>query len=110
MVLSCESCDQAPLPGSVIHISMYFFLFLCFISWTEKIPLVKTSLENTWLSHEIGRCYLELEKYHKAKEFGEKSLAAGEECGDEVWQLNANVLIAQAQGNHFKEGVLWVKC
>ena len=70
---------------------------------------MKTPLENTWLSHEIGRCYLELEKYHKAKEFGEKSLAAGEECDDEVWQLNANVLIAQAQGNDFNKGILWFK-
>jgi len=66
-------------------------------SWTEKLPLIKTPLESTWLSHEIGRCYLELGKFGKAEEFGEKSFAAGEECQDEVWQLNASVLIAQAQ-------------
>ena len=28
--------------------------------WERKLPLAKTSLETTWLYHEIGRCNLEL--------------------------------------------------
>jgi uncharacterized protein HemY len=60
--------------------------------------LVKSSLESTWLYHEIGRCYLELSHYEEAKEYGEKSLKAAEEADDELWQLNASVLIAQANG------------
>jgi len=66
-------------------------------SWTEKIPRLKTATESTWLFHEIGRCHLELQNFTEAKEYGEKSLAAGEEADDQVWMLNASVLIAQAQ-------------
>jgi len=65
-------------------------------SWNEKLPMVKTPLETTWIYHEIGRCYLELEKYSKAKDCGVKSLDAAQDFEDEVWQLNASVLVAQA--------------
>ncbi|XP_068923792.1 outer dynein arm-docking complex subunit 4 isoform X1 [Petaurus breviceps papuanus] len=66
-------------------------------TWEEKIPLAKTSLEKTWLFHEIGRCYLELNQPWEAQEYGEKSQACAEEEGDVEWQLNASVLVAQAQ-------------
>uniref|UniRef100_K7FTC2 Outer dynein arm-docking complex subunit 4 n=1 Tax=Pelodiscus sinensis TaxID=13735 RepID=K7FTC2_PELSI len=66
-------------------------------TWEEKIPLAKTSLEKTWLFHEIGRCYLELDEATEAQEYGEKSLQSAEEEGDIEWQLNASVLVAQAQ-------------
>ncbi|XP_046329554.2 outer dynein arm-docking complex subunit 4-like [Haliotis rufescens] len=65
--------------------------------WERKLPLTKSSLENTWLYHEIGRCHLELREYADAKNYGEKSLAASEDAQDMVWQLQATVLIAQAQ-------------
>ena len=67
-------------------------------AWMEKLPLSKSALESTWLYHEIGRCHLELKYYQDAKEFGQKSLAAAEQAGDKVWQLNATVLEAQAEG------------
>jgi hypothetical protein len=41
---------------------------------------------------------LELSKHQRAKDCGLKSLAAAEDFEDEVWQLNASVLIAQALG------------
>ena len=44
------------------------------------------------------RLSLELKKYQKANDCGLKSLKAAEEFEDEVWQLNASVLVAQAQG------------
>lgn len=66
--------------------------------WMEKMPLVKSPLEGTWLYHEIGRCHLELKNFQDAKEYGQKSLAAAQEADDQVWQLNATVLIAQAEG------------
>lgn len=66
--------------------------------WMEKMPLIKTPLESTWLFHEIGRCHLELKNFQDAKEYGQKSLAAAQEADDQVWQLNATVLIAQAEG------------
>jgi len=65
--------------------------------WLEKVPLSKLALESTWLFHEIGRCYLELGSSDKAKEYGEKSLSEAKKAEDDVWQLNATVLIAQAE-------------
>ncbi|EPQ13658.1 Tetratricopeptide repeat protein 25 [Myotis brandtii] len=66
-------------------------------TWEEKIPLAKTTLEKTWLFHEIGRCYLELDQAEQAQNYGEKSQQCAEEEGDIEWQLNASVLVAQAQ-------------
>ncbi|XP_045692703.1 outer dynein arm-docking complex subunit 4 [Phyllostomus hastatus] len=66
-------------------------------TWEEKIPLAKTALEKTWLFHEIGRCYLELDQAWQAQNYGEKSQQCAEEEGDIEWQLNASVLVAQAQ-------------
>ena len=67
-------------------------------SWKKKLPLVKTPLESTWLRHEIGRCHFEMGEYDEARDYGEQSLEAAKEAEDEVWQLNASVLIAQADG------------
>lgn len=66
-------------------------------NWTEKIPLLRSPMESAWLYHEIGRCYIELLDHEQARDFGEKSLAASQEAEDQVWELNASVLIAQAQ-------------
>lgn len=33
-----------------------------------------------------------------AKDYGQKSLSAADEANDDIWQLNATVLIAQAEG------------
>ncbi|XP_065052220.1 outer dynein arm-docking complex subunit 4-like isoform X2 [Rhopilema esculentum] len=65
-------------------------------NWKKKLPLVKTPLESTWLRHEIGRCHFEMGEYDEARDYGEQSLEAAKEAEDEVWQLNASVLIAQA--------------
>ena len=61
----------------------------------------KSPLESTWLYHEIGRCYLELQKYQDARDFGEKSLAAAKEAEDDGWQLHASVLVAQSEGTSY---------
>uniref|UniRef100_G1KTE2 Outer dynein arm-docking complex subunit 4 n=1 Tax=Anolis carolinensis TaxID=28377 RepID=G1KTE2_ANOCA len=66
-------------------------------TWEEKIPLVKSNLEKTWLFHEIGRCYLELDRAVEAQDYGKRSLQCAEEEGDIEWQLNGGVLVAQAQ-------------
>ncbi|NXO64639.1 TTC25 protein, partial [Phainopepla nitens] len=65
--------------------------------WEEKIPMAQSSLEKAWLFHEIGRCYLELDKAEEAQDYGQKSLQSADEEGDVEWQLHANVLMAQAQ-------------
>ncbi|XP_029877546.1 outer dynein arm-docking complex subunit 4 [Aquila chrysaetos chrysaetos] len=66
-------------------------------TWEEKIPMAKSSLEKTWLFHEIGQCYLELNKAEAAQNYGQKSLQSADEEGDVEWQLHATVLVAQAQ-------------
>ncbi|XP_010584029.1 PREDICTED: tetratricopeptide repeat protein 25 [Haliaeetus leucocephalus] len=66
-------------------------------TWEEKIPMAKSSLEKTWLFHEIGQCYLELDKAEAAQNYGQKSLQSADEEGDVEWQLHATVLVAQAQ-------------
>nr|XP_002129888.1 tetratricopeptide repeat protein 25 isoform X2 [Ciona intestinalis] len=65
--------------------------------WQEKLPLSKSAVERTWLFHEIGRCHLELGESEKARDFGLKSLQEAKEAEDDVWQLNAGVLTAQAE-------------
>ncbi|XP_018419377.1 PREDICTED: tetratricopeptide repeat protein 25 [Nanorana parkeri] len=64
--------------------------------WEEKIPLATSNLEKTWLFHEIGRCYLELEMLEDARNYGVKSQEEADEAGDVEWQLNASVLVAQS--------------
>ncbi|CAH1788639.1 unnamed protein product [Owenia fusiformis] len=65
--------------------------------WEEKLPMAKSDLEKTWLYHEMGRCHFQIGNYEEARDFGEKSKAAANESDDEVWQLNATVLVAQAE-------------
>jgi tetratricopeptide (TPR) repeat protein len=64
--------------------------------WEKKLPLAETDMEKAWLYHEIGRCQLELGEYETSKDYGKKSLSCAEAIDDEVWQLNATVLIAQS--------------
>ena len=58
---------------------------------------MKTSEESTWLFHELGRCHLELGNHGEARDYGEKSLTAAGDAQDHLWQLNASVLVAQAE-------------
>ena len=71
---------------------------MSFHRWEKKLPMSKSPLESTWLYHEIGRCYLEIGKYETAKDNGEKSMVAAEEAEDQMWQLQASVLVAQSEG------------
>ncbi|TNN85991.1 Tetratricopeptide repeat protein 25 [Liparis tanakae] len=68
--------------------------------WEKKIPLARGGLEKTWLFHEIGWCYLELNLYEEARDYGKRSVGAAEEIADEKWQINANVLVAQSECNY----------
>ena len=56
-----------------------------------------SSEESAWLHHELGRCQLELGEFAEALELGNKSLEAAELSQDQMWRLNASMLIAQAQ-------------
>ena len=79
-----------------IHTSTSTHVYF-YCSWQRKLALVKTSEESSFLYHELGRCQLELGNYSEARDFGEKSLATAREAQDQIWQLNASVLVAQAE-------------
>ncbi|XP_072549801.1 outer dynein arm-docking complex subunit 4 isoform X2 [Salminus brasiliensis] len=66
-------------------------------AWEERVPLVQEEQEKAWLFHEIGRCNLELQCHTEARDYGARSLSMADDIGDEKWQLNANVLVAQAE-------------
>ena len=56
--------------------------------------------ESAWLHHELGRCQLELGNYEEAKNLGKQALVAAGEAHDQMWQLNASMLVAQAQSKY----------
>uniref|UniRef100_A0A8B9LEM1 Outer dynein arm-docking complex subunit 4 n=1 Tax=Astyanax mexicanus TaxID=7994 RepID=A0A8B9LEM1_ASTMX len=64
-------------------------------AWEKRIPMVQEEQEKAWLFHEIGRCYLELQRHTEARDYGVRSLSMADDIGDEKWQLNASVLVAQ---------------
>ncbi|KAI4894996.1 hypothetical protein NFI96_032186 [Prochilodus magdalenae] len=66
-------------------------------AWEERVLLAQGGLEKAWLFHEIGRCYLELKHHTEARDYGTRSLNAADDIRDEKWQLNASVLVAQAE-------------
>ncbi|PWA17839.1 hypothetical protein CCH79_00008272, partial [Gambusia affinis] len=65
--------------------------------WIERIPYVHEGLENTWMLHEIGCCYLELNYPEKARDYALCSIAAAEEMFEDMWQLRASVLAGQCE-------------
>lgn len=67
-------------------------------AWQEKATICTDTLENAWLHHEIGRAQLVLERAEQAQASGIKSKQYAKEASNDTWQLNAGLLIAQAQG------------
>lgn len=63
----------------------------------ERLEHDATALDKAWIYHEIGRCYFEQEKHEKAKENGKLSLESAQQADDQVWQLNASILVAHAE-------------
>lgn len=85
--------------------------------WTERGPSAN-QLENTWLYHEISRCYIEIEDYVSALEQTDLAYTAAEAAKDDRWKLNAVVLKGQIMVFldriedavvHFNEGLLLAK-
>ena len=73
-------------------------LLILVVRWLKRVPLIKSSDEGAWLFHEIGRGYWEKGDHQSAKDYGAKSLTAAQDASDHSWQLNASMLIAQAEG------------
>jgi len=62
----------------------------------ERQPLATSALERAWLHHEIGRCHQKLKQFTKALDHGQQSFDAAVEVFDEIWQLNALILVAES--------------
>ena len=54
-------------------------------------------LENAWLFHEIGRCYMEIQDYTSALDKGKEAKGYADSARDTEWIFNTAVLMAQAQ-------------
>ena len=97
--LKCPLSEVSPLYYKDMIVDTYLF------SWTEKLPLITSAEESAWLHHELGRCQLELGNFVEAVDIGRKSLSSAEEASDQMWQLNASMLIAQAKSKYLFSGV-----
>ncbi|CAG7641536.1 unnamed protein product [Allacma fusca] len=65
--------------------------------WESRMAMAKTSLERTYLFHEIGRCYLEMNKNEIAKYYGNQSLDEATKISDSIWMMNARILLGQVE-------------
>ena len=81
--------------------------------YQDRVKSVKSDSEAAWINHNWGRCLLEqvhfglefgseiLQKFQglfdEAESRGNASYKAATKAADKQWQLNAKVLIAQAQ-------------
>ena len=67
--------------------------------WETRVSLAKTPLERTYLFHEIGRCYMELNKLDIAKYYGNQSLEEASKIHDDIWAMNARIFLGQIESN-----------
>ena len=65
--------------------------------YVDRTKTIKSGSENAWINHNWGRCLLEQGHFDMAEAKGKAALKAAKEANDRQWQLNAKVLIAQAQ-------------
>jgi pentatricopeptide repeat protein len=65
--------------------------------YVDRMKSIKSGSENAWINHNWGRCLLEQGHFDQAEAKGTTALKAAKDANDRQWQLNAKVLIAQAQ-------------
>ena len=65
-------------------------------AFEQKLPLTpESSIEKSWLLHDIGRCFLEIRNYVKALDYGQRSCSIADDLKDQRWGMNARLLLAQ---------------
>lgn len=65
--------------------------------YTDRLKTIKSGSEAAWINHNWGRCLLEQGQFDEAEVHGQQAYQAAVDATDRQWQLNAKVLIAQAQ-------------
>ena len=71
------------------------YVVIIIFSYEKKLPLIGSSEESAWLHHELARCRLEMGQYSMALKLGEEAFDAAVDADDNIWQLNANMLLSQ---------------
>lgn len=103
-----SSCTKWKIAGAMLSFALLqrppSSLQQAIDTWEEKAKICLDALENAWLHHEIGRAHLTLEHLQPALDSGNKSLGYADTAADSMWQLRANLLIAQAQGTLLRLG------
>ena len=74
----------------------------CILRWSSKIKLTVSNIELAWLYHEIGRSYYALKDFQNSLKYGMDSAERAILGMDELWYLNANILIAKSYSNLHK--------
>jgi hypothetical protein len=54
--------------------------------------------DKIWISHDLGKCHLQLQRYDEALEQGMKAVQLADASGDTQWKFNTRILVAQASG------------
>ncbi|OXA50583.1 Tetratricopeptide repeat protein 25 [Folsomia candida] len=65
--------------------------------WDSRLAISKTPIERAYLFHEIGRCYYETNKFDLAKIYGNQCLDEASKINDNIWKMNAEILLAQCE-------------
>ncbi|OXA59227.1 tetratricopeptide repeat protein 25 [Folsomia candida] len=63
--------------------------------WDSRLAIAKTPVERAYLYHEIGRCYYETNKLDLAKIYAHQSLEEAVKINDDIWAMNACILLGQ---------------
>jgi tetratricopeptide (TPR) repeat protein len=66
--------------------------------WETRITFVKTPLERAYLFHEIGLCYVQMNKYDMAKYYANQALEEAAKIDDDIWAMNARIMLGQIEG------------
>ena len=90
---------RKPLKCKITELIDFIFLYNFFISFRfqQKINSEKCSpLAQTWLYHEIGRCYYEMKEFDDSLEYANRALDAAKAEANRKWIVNCHLLAAQA--------------
>ena len=65
--------------------------------WETLLSAARTSLERAYLFHELGRCYMEMNKMDVAKHYVTQTLEEAYKIDDHVWLMNGLIFMAQIE-------------
>lgn len=88
-ILNIECPCEAPSNG---------LKWLCIHRWRERWEQAHTVEEAAWIHHQITQCHLGMNNPKDAVSSAQLAHKHSLRAGDSFWQVNADLLLAQAQG------------